>query len=72
MLVILPSPYPEAPACPSTFEVLRVRDCAPTLYPFVVFTFRLAIESTKEFGGVSFLKIGENFQFFVNFFKFVV
>jgi hypothetical protein len=32
-------------------EVLRVKERAPTPYPFVVFTFRLVVESTKEFGG---------------------
>ncbi len=53
-LVTLPSPYPGAPACPSTPEVLQVRERAQTLYPSVVFTFRFAVESTKEFGGASF------------------
>jgi hypothetical protein len=30
-----------------------VREHVPILYPFVVFTFRLTIKSTKEFGGAS-------------------
>jgi hypothetical protein len=30
--------------------VLQVRECAPTPFPFVVFTFGLIIESIKEFG----------------------
>ncbi len=51
LLVNLPSPYPGAPAHPSTLEVLQVRRHAPTPYPSVVFTFRLVVESTKEFGG---------------------
>jgi hypothetical protein len=34
--------------------VLRVKECAPTLSPFVVFTFGLIVESIKEFGGASF------------------
>jgi hypothetical protein len=53
LLVILSSPYPRATTCPSTLEVLQVRECAPTHYPSVVFTFRLPIESTKEFGDES-------------------
>jgi hypothetical protein len=52
LLVTLPSPYPGAPTCPSTLKMLRIKECAPTFYPSVVFTFRLAIESTKEFGGL--------------------
>jgi hypothetical protein len=28
-------------------------ECAPTFYPFSIFTFILVIESTKEFGGAS-------------------
>jgi hypothetical protein len=52
-LVTCPSPHPKAPTCPSALEVLRAREHTPTPYPFVVFTFKLAIESIKEFGGVS-------------------
>jgi hypothetical protein len=33
--------------------VLRTRERTPTPYPFVVFTFGLAVESIKEFGGAS-------------------
>jgi hypothetical protein len=42
-----------------TPEVLRTKERTPTSYPSVVFTFGLAIESIKEFGGASpsFLKI---------------
>jgi hypothetical protein len=53
LLITLPNPYLEAPAHPSTLEVLRIRMRALTPYPSVVFTFRFAIESTKEFGGMS-------------------
>jgi hypothetical protein len=49
-LVICPSPHHGAPACPSTLEVLWASECTPTLYPFVVFTFGLIIESIKELG----------------------
>jgi hypothetical protein len=35
--------------------MLRARECTPTLFPFVVFTFGLAVESIKEFGGASIL-----------------
>jgi hypothetical protein len=38
MLVTLPSPHPGALACPSTPEVLRVRERAPTPYFSVVST----------------------------------
>jgi len=51
LLVIFPSPHPKAPAHPFTPKVLRARECAPTPYPFVIFTFRIIVESTKEFGG---------------------
>ncbi len=53
LLVTLPSPHPKASAHPITLEMLRTKEHAPTPYPFVVFTFRLAIESTKEFGDAS-------------------
>jgi hypothetical protein len=33
--------------------VLQARERTPTPYPSTIFTFRLAIESIKEFGGVS-------------------
>jgi hypothetical protein len=33
--------------------MLQVKEHAPTPYLSIVFTFRLAVESTKEFGGVS-------------------
>jgi hypothetical protein len=38
LLVILPSPHPEALARPSTPKMLWTRECTPTLYLFVVFT----------------------------------
>jgi hypothetical protein len=50
LLVILPSPYSGAPTCPSTPEVLQVRECVPTPYHSAVFTFRFAVESTKVLG----------------------
>jgi hypothetical protein len=33
--------------------VLQAKECTPTFYPFDFYTFGLAIESIKEFGGVS-------------------
>ncbi len=51
-LINLPSPHLGTPAHPSTPKVMRTRDHAPTL-PSNVFTFRLAIKSIKELGGVS-------------------
>ncbi len=53
MLINLPSPHPGAPTCPSTLEVLRAREHAPTPYPFIVFTFGLAVKSIQELGGAS-------------------
>jgi hypothetical protein len=50
LLDILFSPYLRAPTHPSTLEVLWVKERAPTPYPSIVFTFRLVVESTKEFG----------------------
>jgi hypothetical protein len=52
-LVNVPSPHPGALAHPFTFEVLQAKERAPTLSPFVVFTFGLLVESIKELGGVS-------------------
>jgi len=49
LIVILPIPHPEAPTRPSTLKVLQAKGCAPIPYPSVVFTFRLTVESTKEF-----------------------
>jgi len=45
--------HPGTPARPSTPEVPRVREHAPTPSPFVVFFFGLAVESIKELGGAS-------------------
>jgi hypothetical protein len=73
LLVTLLRPYLGAPACSSTLEVLRVKEHAPTLYPSVVFTFRLIVEYTKEFGGalinnISHLAIIKKYNiFWVNF-----
>jgi hypothetical protein len=51
LLVTLPRPHLKALARPSTPKMLRTKERAPTSYPSIVFTFKLAIESTKEFGG---------------------
>jgi len=51
LLIILPSPHPRVPTPPSTPKVLQTKKRALTPYPSIVFTFRLTIESTKEFGG---------------------
>jgi len=50
LLVNLPSPHPKAPACPSTPEVLRAREHAPTPSPSAVFTFGLAVNPSKSLG----------------------
>jgi hypothetical protein len=53
LLITLPSPHPKTPARPSTPKVLQARKHALTPYPSIIFTFRLAVESNKEFGGAS-------------------
>jgi hypothetical protein len=53
LLVNVLSPHPATLARPSTPEVLWVRECTPTPFPFVVFTFGLAVESFKELGCVN-------------------
>jgi hypothetical protein len=52
LLVTLPSPYFGALTRPCTPEMLQAKERAPTPYPSIVFTFRLVVESTKEFWGV--------------------
>jgi len=53
LLVTFPSPHLGTPARPFTPKVLQVRECAPSPYPSTVFTVKLKVESTKEFGGAS-------------------
>jgi hypothetical protein len=53
LLVIHLNPHLEIPTRPFTLEVLQTKECTPTFYPYVVFTFELAIESIKKLGGVS-------------------
>ncbi len=53
LFIICFSPHPEAPTCLSILEVLRIRECIPIPYPFVIFTFGFVVESIKEFSGVS-------------------
>jgi hypothetical protein len=50
LLVNLPSPHLGAPARPSTPEVLRARERAPTLSPSVVFTFGFAVNPSRSLG----------------------
>ncbi len=52
-LVIGLSPIPGAPTLPYTPEMLWTRERTSSPYPSDVFTFGLALESIKEFGGVS-------------------
>jgi hypothetical protein len=52
-LAICPSPHLGATTCLSTPKVLPTKERTPILYPFIVFTFGLIVESIKEFGGVS-------------------
>jgi len=57
LLVTLP--HLEAPTCPFTPKVLQIKERAPTPYPSIVFTFRLAIEFIKDSRGA----LGEMFLF---------
>jgi hypothetical protein len=58
LLITCPSPHFRALAHPSTPEMLWVRELALTPSPFIVFTFRLHVESIKELGGcVNFVTI---------------
>ncbi len=52
-LVTCPSPHFGASTRLSTLQVLRVRERTPTLYPFIIFTFGLVVESIKELVGAS-------------------
>jgi hypothetical protein len=42
--------------------MLRTRERTPTLFPSVVFTFGLIVESIKELGGASYNDIEEAFE----------
>jgi hypothetical protein len=53
LFINLPSPHPEALACPFTPEVLRTKERALTLALFAISIFGLAIGSIKELGGAS-------------------
>jgi len=53
LLVARPNPHPRALARLSTTKVLRAKECTLIFYPSIVFTFGLAIEFIKEFGGAS-------------------
>jgi hypothetical protein len=50
LLVIHLSLHLGAPTCPSIPEVLRVKKCAPTPYPFVVFTLDSHLSISKSLG----------------------
>jgi hypothetical protein len=50
LLVILPSPYPRAPARPSTVEVLRAKEHTPTFHSFDVFTLDSHLNLLKSLG----------------------
>ncbi len=52
LLVNHSNPHLKVTTCPFTLKMLRARERTLTP-PFVVFTFGLIVESTKEFGGAS-------------------
>jgi hypothetical protein len=61
LLVTHPSPQPRAQVRRFTHEVLWIKEHTPTPYAFAIFTFGLAVESIKEFGGalgMDIVKIG--------------
>jgi hypothetical protein len=51
LLVIHPSPHLGAPTRPSTFKMVRTKECTPTHSSSNVFTFKFAFECFKECGG---------------------
>ncbi len=53
MLVTRPNPHPGTLACPSTPEMLQIRECTPTFFFSIVFTFKCTFESFKECGVMS-------------------
>jgi hypothetical protein len=50
MFVMPPNPHPGASSRRSTFKVLRVRECAPTPYPFDVFTLNSHLTLSESLG----------------------
>jgi hypothetical protein len=50
LLVTHPSPHLGALGCPSTFEVLQPKECAPTPYPSVVFTLDSHLNLSRSLG----------------------
>jgi hypothetical protein len=63
LLINLSSPDPGIPSRPSTPKVMQARECTPTPFSSVIFTFELAVESIKEFGGASKLANDEHLVF---------
>jgi len=53
LLIILLNPNPETLTHPSTPKVLQAKGRASTLFPSIVVTFGLIVESIKEFEGAS-------------------
>jgi hypothetical protein len=50
LLTNLPNPISKLQHAPLPLEVLRARECDPTFFLSVVFTFGFTIESIKELG----------------------
>jgi hypothetical protein len=53
-IITHPNPHLKGLACPSTLEMLQVKEHTPIPY-FVILTFGLVVEFIKEFKGVSWL-----------------
>jgi len=64
LLAIHFSSHPKVPACPSTPEVIWIKKHTPAPYPFVVFTFGLAIKSMEVFKVRHKPKLGIFFPFY--------
>jgi hypothetical protein len=43
--------------------MLRAKECTPTLYPSIVSTFQIIVESIRELGGVSLFLLPSFIQF---------
>jgi hypothetical protein len=62
MLVILPNPHPGAPTCPLYPQSVTSQKVWPNSLLFRCFHLRLAFESIKGFGSVSYISNPDNFN----------
>jgi len=62
-LVTCCNPHPKVPTRPYTPKMLQAKECAPTPYPSIVFTFGFVVEFIKELGGESILLLKKTICF---------